>query len=182
MSSDRHLDKKRAVENVAAGFQGLSYLPFITDQEIAGLFGEEIASALLELESFNRQENFCRNCLKRCCRLVKCEFYSPDLSRCPVQSYRPPLCRMHFCDRFVMQYPQLVRDLGDIFLDGLQVIGCLDRQTADLFDSPVLSPLVPALVGSVLPLLAAAREGRTDEASALVLIQKEIERYFEKPC
>jgi hypothetical protein len=180
MSSDRHLDKKRAVENVAAGFQGLAYLPFITDEENARLFGEEVAAALLQLEVFNGRESLCRGCLNRCCRLVNCEFYSPELTRCPVQPYRPPLCRMHFCDRFAAQYPQLVKDLGDIFLDGLQAVGRLDSQTADLFDSPVLSPLVPGLVGSVLPLLAAAREGRTDEASALVLIQKEIEKYFSK--
>jgi hypothetical protein len=180
MGSDRHLDKKRAVENVVASFKGLSCLPFITDEEITGLFGEEVAAALQELGSFNRKENFCRDCPNRCCRLVNCEFYSPELTQCPVQPYRPPLCRMHFCDRFAGQYPQLVKDLGDIFLDGLQAVGHLDSQTADLFDSPALGPLVPALVGSVLPLMAAAREGRVDEPAVFGLIEKEIKRYFEK--
>jgi len=89
------------------------------DVEMELLYGEELSVAVKELERYDHEEKLCSTCISRCCPMVKCELYSPVLSRCPIWPYRPVLCRMHFCNKFVGSYGLLVKDIGDIFLDGL---------------------------------------------------------------
>ncbi len=89
-------------------------MPLIGDSEMARLFGEETAAALAELDACNRQGQICSSCRGSCCRLVSCELYTPELSCCPVQKFRPVLCRMHFCHKFNAKYPLLVKEAGDI--------------------------------------------------------------------
>jgi hypothetical protein len=179
MQADHHLDITGAVNCFLGNFESLSCLPFLTDAEMERLYGPEFAAALAELDLYNRQEKLCQKCTNRCCCLVKCEFYSPELSCCPVQSFRPALCRMHFCNQFAAAFGPLVKEIGDVFLESLLAAGKINGQKADLFDSPALGPLVPALVASISALLNAVKEGRLEEASARELIQTEIESYYK---
>jgi hypothetical protein len=174
---DRHLDVKRAVFTFLRRFEGLSCLPFISDAEMPQLFGEEVNAALTELGNFNQREQLCQYCSSRCCLLVHCEIYSADFNRCPVHSFRPALCRMHFCKKYTQTYPLLVKGLGDIYLESLIEAAKVNQKIADFFNSPVLNPLVPALVTTISELLIAVRENHLDESSSFRLIQVEIEKY-----
>ncbi len=175
MGIEHHLDVERAVGNFLEHFESLSHLPLISDAEMDQLFGEEVKAGLAELERHNQQEKICRNCVSRCCQLVDCEFYTPEWSRCPVHSFRPTLCRMHFCSQFVPQYGILVKEVGDIFLESLLAAEKRNGRKANLFDSPPLGKLIPQLVTAILPLISAVKEKRLHEADAWRMIEAEIE-------
>jgi Fe-S-cluster containining protein len=176
MGIGHHLDVDRAVGNFLKYFESLSYLPLIADAEMDGLFGAEVKELLAELERYNGQERICRDCVNRCCQLVDCELYSPELSRCPIHSFRPPLCRMHFCNKFVAQYGALVKEAGDVFLESLLAAEKVNGEKARLFDSPPLGGLIPRLVAFASPLITAIRENGVDEAAAWGMIRAEIEK------
>jgi hypothetical protein len=176
MGIERHLDVDRAVNRFLKHFESLSRLPLVSDAEMDGLYGEEVSEGLAELECYNQQEKLCQDCRSRCCQLVDCELYAPDLSRCPIYSFRPALCRMHFCQKFVPRYSALVKETGDVFLEGLLAAEKINGRRASLFDSPPLGKLVPHLVAVVLSQISAIRENRLDEASALRKIQAEVEQ------
>jgi hypothetical protein len=174
VDTDCNLDVTRAVSHFRVQFESLSLLPFITDSEMDRLFGEEIREAIGKLQRYGEQEKLCRNCTDRCCRLVSCELYAPELSRCPVYPFRPLLCRMHFCRHFTQTYPILVREMGDIFLEGLLAAEKIDKGKAALFDCPPLRKLIPELLGSIVPLIEGVKEGRLEENSILKLIDQQI--------
>lgn len=174
MGRDHHLDVNRAVKNFLVCFESLSCLPFIGDDEIVRLYGEQVETVLAELERYNQQENLCRNCEYRCCQLVKCEFYNLALSICPAHHFRPLLCRMHYCDKFTPVYPLAVKELGDIFLESLLAAERINIEKAKLFDCPPLSKLVPELTKSVSNFIKTTGEGRLDEDTILKLINDEI--------
>ncbi len=178
MGTDYRLDVKKSVDLFVRNFESLVYLPFIADSEMERLYGPEVIQALADLDNYNRQEKICQTCAQRCCLLVDCEFYAPDLGTCPVQSFRPTLCRMHFCHRFSPAYRELVKDLGDIFLEGLLAGGKVDSQKADLFDSPPLGPLMPSLSPVISTLLEEVRSGRLEKIEAWKRIEFEIEHYY----
>ncbi len=174
---DFRLNKARAVENFAAGFRKMASLPFATDADIAAAYGAEVAEALKRLEANGRERNICRDCSQRCCELVRCEFYSPAFNLCPVQDYRPPLCRLHFCGRYGENQAALVKDLGDVFLDGLQAAARIDAARADLFDCPAFAPMVPDLVKTISGYMTAVRQYVIVEDAGRILIRKEIGKY-----
>jgi len=175
--ADRNLDLKKAVTCFLDNFENLSCLPFLTDSEAERLYGPEVAAALAELDDYNRREKICRSCRSRCCLRVKCEFYSPDLLGCPVYSFRPALCRVHFCDKYAQKYPNLVKEIGDIFLEGLVEAARINKRQAGLFDCPAWRPVAPSRVSSISAYLEKVREGSLDEVTACRLIQEEIVAY-----
>jgi hypothetical protein len=146
----------------------------ISDSEMSRLFGEEVASALAELETFNRQGQICSRCRGQCCTLVSCELYTPAFTCCPVQNFRPVLCRMHFCRRFTEIYPLLVKETGDIYLDSLIAAANRGFKGVDLFDCPPLKKSAPGMVQTLSHSLLAYKEGRLDEAAALKAIENEV--------
>ncbi len=178
MDSDRHLNREKAVTNFLANYRDLAFLPFITDQEIHRLFGEEVDAALQELGRYNRQKGLCRDCARHCCTLVNCELYSPVFNVCPVYSFRPPLCRMHFCGNFAGYSHGVTADLADIFLDSLLTAARRDNLNTGLFDCPPLSPLIPCLLNQILPIIKAARECRAEAATVFTSIENKLADYF----
>jgi hypothetical protein len=152
-------------------------LPLVSDSEMAHLFGEEVASALAELELFSREGQICLRCRGSCCRLVACELYSPELTCCPVQKLRPVLCRMHFCRQFNPVYPLLVKESGDIYLESLIAAQNSGYKKVSLFDCPPLSKVAPGMVKSVSQSLVEFREGSRDEAATLKIIEAGLESY-----
>lgn len=175
-----HLDLDKAKNQFLGNFESISRLPLITDAEMVQLFGEEVNLALSKLESYNQQEKFCVNCESRCCLLVNCELYSTDFSRCPIHSFRPVICRMHFCNRFAPVYNSLINELCDIFLESLIAAQQVDKKKADVFDSPPLAKFAPGLVSVMIPHMTAFNQGRLDRASAIELIGAEALKYYGK--
>jgi hypothetical protein len=170
-------DISLAVSNFLKHFESLLRLPFITDAEMDVLFGAEVTAALKELDLYNQKEKLCHECHSRCCLLVKCEFYLPGFSRCPVYAFRPLLCRMHYCNKFAPVYKELVKTAGDIFLESLLAGEAINPRKIALLDSPPLGKLVTELVTAVKIHLTAFEESRLDEESALNAITLELERY-----
>ncbi len=175
--ADNRPDRNKAVASFVAHLPGLSRLPLVSDDEMARLFGPEVTSALAELDRHNQVAGHCLTCADRCCRLVGCELYAPELHRCPIQAFRPALCRMHFCHRFAGVYRPLVKELGDIFLNSLLAASPLDTERVKLFDCPPFDPYAPGLVAAVGAWVRAVTEGRLSETAALALAHSEAERY-----
>jgi hypothetical protein len=171
MEKGRHLDLEKAVQSFLGQFESLVRLPFITDSEMEHLYGQEVTSGLAQLHRFNLDKGICRNCNDRCCRLVDCELYSEAFSGCPVHSYRPILCRMHFCQKFALEYPFLVKDLGDIFLEGLLAGQKIDSRKSNSLDSPPLTKFAPDLIEEISAHLTAIKENRLSETEAFKIIQ-----------
>jgi hypothetical protein len=178
MENIRHLDIAKAVSTFLEKFDSLSHLPLITDVEMDRLFGEEVQAGLAELERYNKKEGFCRHCSDKCCRLVDCELFAPELTQCSIRPVRPVLCRMHFCHQFDAEYQTLVKETGDIFLESLLAIERRGSRNTRFFDCPPLGRLAPGLVEAIMPLIKAVQEGRLNEATALDLIQTETNKYF----
>jgi hypothetical protein len=176
--ADHHLDIEKAVKCFLQNYEGLSRLPLIRDSEMSRLFGEEVASALSELEVFNREGQVCLNCRGSCCRLVSCELYTPALACCPVQKFRPVLCRMHFCREFARVYPCLVKETGDIYLESLIAAQKTGYKKVFLFDCPPLRRAAPEMVESLSRSLVDFREGRRNEAATLRIIEARLEDHL----
>jgi hypothetical protein len=109
------LDRDTAISSFVEHMDRLSRLPFVTEQEIKELYGEEVAVALGELEGINQEEKICQQCDNNCCREHGCEFYAPQFSRCPIHDLRPAICRFHFCENFQIVAGSTVKDLSEIF-------------------------------------------------------------------
>jgi hypothetical protein len=173
----RHLDVKKALKRFQSQFESLLRLPFIADDEMIQLFGEEVNSGLEELTSLEHQKGYCRDCRSRCCRLVDCELYSEALTTCPIHSFRPILCRMHFCNRFTFESSPLVKELGDLFLDSWLTAQQTDVNKARLLDSPPLSPYAPELVFFITDRIKEIVADKQGESMVLSSIRTEIEKF-----
>jgi len=160
---DHHINVRLAVEHFLVNQAALHDLPLISDVEIRNLFGPETASALDELDKYNQRRQLCRHCKSRCCRLIHCEIYSEKLKFCPLGNYRPLLCRMHYCSGFREDYPLLVKEIGDIYLDSLIAGGSRGMLNVDLFDCPPLLKVAPDLVSMVSALIREFMEDRCAE-------------------
>jgi hypothetical protein len=170
MEKGRHLDVEEAVGLFLSQFESLGRLPFISDSEMGQLYGQQVNSGLAELDKFNQEKQLCRNCPNRCCLLVDCELYSEAFSGCPIHSYRPILCRMHFCNKFALEYPFLVKDLGNIFLEGLLAGQKVDNLRVNLLDSPPLGKFAPDLICEITAKITSFKEKKLDEATVLKMI------------
>jgi hypothetical protein len=164
-------DVNSSVESFLANFRKLKYLPFITDIEAIELFGSQVTESLVELDDYNRREQICSHCQSRCCLRVKCEVYDASFGGCAVDSLRPALCRLHFCNNFNNECGPLVKILGDIYLESLLAAAKIDSALADLFDCPTFLPLTPHLVSLIIPVLDDARAGRLPEQEAFEEVQ-----------
>ena len=179
MGSEHCLDVTKETENFLKHYERLSRLPLITDAEIAILFGNAVISILEKLDRYNLSEKLCACCARRCCLLVDCELYSPEIKTCPVKSFRPLLCRMHYCHQFALVYPVQVKEVGDLFLESLLAAERLDKEKAALFDAPPLKRFAPGLVNTLECLLADFKRGKSDEPTVLRLIQTEVAKYYQ---
>jgi hypothetical protein len=175
----RHLNIDKAIERFLANVESLNHLPFVRDEDMVQLYGEEVAESLVELTHYNNRAKTCQECSDKCCRLVNCELYHPVFSQCPIFPFRPAICRMHFCEKFPVGDISFIREFADIFLNGLIEARRRGSEKALLFDCPPLSKQVPGIVAAVLPWMNAVKEGQLNEASARALIFAEVERYYQ---
>jgi len=177
MNAGCQLDIDAAVRSFVKNFQKLSRGPMVTDIEMFWLFGSQVAEALADLDNYNQQEGICRDCINRCCMLVRCELYDANLNLCPVQSFRPVLCRMHFCDKFAQVHGQRIKEIGDIFLESLLEARLLDYRLSELFDCPPLGRVAPGLINIISPLIILLRDGKIARDLVVEAIQSAVEKY-----
>jgi hypothetical protein len=109
------LDRQRAI----ASFHrhgGRARQGRVRDGELALLFGAELAATVAELERVDREQGICAACGGRCCEAIGCAHYRREAPRCPIHAERPLLCRMHFCERFLVEHRDAVIALRDLYL------------------------------------------------------------------
>ena len=171
------MNKQQAIETFLDRLEKLTRLPLITDAEMNGLFGEEVAALLAELNRYNREEQVCQNCENRCCQAISCEFYVPEFDQCPIYDFRPAVCRLHFCHRFHIADNSVMKDLADIFFDSLVAADRHGSNRVRLFDSPPLAICSPDFIAATSPWLDKVREGTLNHEEAAELIRQEAEKY-----
>ncbi|MBI2836583.1 MAG: hypothetical protein HYX85_02695 [Chloroflexi bacterium] len=171
------MDKQKAIASFLKHLPRLSRLPLISDEEMAELYGGEVAAVLRETERFDSSEWVCARCERRCCPAVRCELYAPQFTRCPVHDFRPVICRLHFCNRFPIAASPLMRELDDIFFESLLSARQIGIEAARLFDCPPFGQLAPGLVASIGPLVQAVRCGELPPDEAEQLIRQEASQY-----
>jgi hypothetical protein len=177
MDQAYNLDVKKALQRFQSQFESLIRLPFIADSEMNLLFGKEVNFGLENLERLNQEKNFCRDCQNRCCRLVDCELYSETLACCPIHSFRPILCRMHFCNKFALENPSLVKDLGDIFLDSWLAAQQIVPDKAAFLDSPPLIHYGPEIISDIAARIKEIKTNKSTDNRILDTIRITIEKY-----
>ena len=110
------MDTAEVVEQFVKRLSFYPYIPFLTEDEMTGLFGQEVIAALRRLQDFARETNLCAGCGGKCCGDVKCELYSSRFPACPIHELRPMACRFHFCPRFGDEHKEAIIALRDTYL------------------------------------------------------------------
>ena len=66
------MDRGKAIASFLNHFEQLTRLPLVTDQEMKHLYGDEVESAIQELDRINREKQICVNCNENCCQKYGC--------------------------------------------------------------------------------------------------------------
>lgn len=172
------MDKKKAINSFLEHVDKLQRLPLITDSEMLKLFGEEVATAVAEIDRFNHEGQICSRCQSRCCPVAGCELYALEFGQCPIFEFRPVLCRLHFCHKFNDAGRSMIIELGDIFFDSLQAAEQAGSDRVRLFESPPLTRHAPGLITATAPWVDAVRKGSLNPEYAIELICVEAEKYM----
>lgn len=172
------MNKKKAITSFLEYVEHLRRLPLITDAEMHKLFGEEVTTAVAEIDRVNREEQICLQCQNRCCPVCGCELYAAEFGQCPIYEFRPVLCRLHFCHRFNSASRSVVVELGDIFFESLQAADQAGSAKVRLFESPPLARYAPKFIEATAPWVDAVRKGSLNPEHARKLICIEAEKYY----
>ncbi len=181
------IDKQRAVDVFLTRVGGLSRLPLVSDDEIAGLYGDEVAATLAELDRANQAGRTCLDCGGKCCHACGCELYSERFDWCPIHAYRPVVCRLHFCHRFDVAGSRAVVELSDVFFDSLLAAegrsaeGRSDERLGDervrLFDSPPFERNAPQLTEAASGWMNGLDAGTLSPKRVARLLRREATRF-----
>ena len=171
------MNKTVAINSFNEMINRLARLPLISDQEMNELFGEEVSAALGRLAILDQQENICSSCREKCCRLTKCELFSPRFEQCPIHELRPALCRLHYCVKYRPEDRTIIKELGDIFFECLTDAQSRGNERVKWFDSPPLAAGCPELVRAALPWVEAVENGMLEPKRGAELILKEAEKH-----
>jgi hypothetical protein len=177
MSRQRHINLDVAVRSFRQNVESLTRLPLLSEADFARLLGGEVVGACQAMSELNQEKRLCADCPKRCCPLVKCELYDTRFSQCPIFEFRPLICRLHYCDRFVLEDPSFIREFADIYVNGLieaKMEGC---QKINLFDSPPLARYALPFLKQIEPVLEDFRRSRIEEKTCLALLREEAEKF-----
>ncbi len=176
------IDKQRAIDVFLTRIGGLSRLPLVTDDEIAGLYGDEVTATLAELDRANDAGRTCRDCAGKCCHTCGCELYSERFDWCPIHAYRPVVCRLHFCHRFEVAGSRAVTELSDVFFDSLLAAESrgnvrLGDERVRLFDSPPLAKDAPQLTAAASDWMSDLDAGTLTPKRVAALLRREAARF-----
>jgi hypothetical protein len=175
------LNRDAAITNFIEHVDHLASLPFITDQEVERLYGEEVAAALGELERINLAEKICRRCESNCCQTHGCEFYAGQFRQCPIHDLRPAICRFHFCEKFHAAAAPNVEELSEIFLYSLSTASASGSQAVKFFNPPPFAGAVPGLVETVTPAVEKVRSGKLKPGCGQRRVREEVMKYNAVP-
>ncbi len=171
------MDQERAIYRFAEHVDSLPNLPLVTDLEMKELYGEEVASALEELNRLSRKEQLCLHCDSICCQEYGCEFYAPRFGQCPIFELRPVVCRFHFCGKFQVIGGSTITELAEIFLYGLQAAGRHGSERARFFDPPPFGSVAPQLVEAISPWIDAVRKGKLNDRDGWERVREQVAQY-----
>jgi len=177
MFRQQHINLDVAVRRFIENVDSLTRLPLISDSDYELLLGPQVVEASQVMSRINGAKNLCGGCQKRCCPIVKCELYNTRFSICPIFAYRPLVCRMHFCDRFVQEDRSFIGEFADVYLNSLIEAKVHGRKKVDLVDSPPFARYAPELLEALRPALEAFRSGRLEEKAALEAMGEEAARF-----
>ena len=90
--------------------------PFLSDQDFEEFFGSDIARVARILGQY--ADAVCPQCGGKCCRFIRCRFYSPEFGCCPIHEYRPAKCRLYFCSEITSQNAEAALLLSRLIMDG----------------------------------------------------------------
>ncbi len=176
------IDKQRVVDIFLTEIGGLSRLPFISDDEIARLYGDEVVATLAELGRANDAGRICADCGGKCCRVCGCELYSERFAWCPIAAYRPVVCRLHFCHLFEPAGRRAVIELTDVFFDSLLAAEERNDQRIRLIDSPPLARHAPQLTATASGWMRDLDAGRLSPKRVAALLRREVARFRTADC
>jgi hypothetical protein len=175
------IDKQKVIRNYIANVQEMHRLPFITDDEMQQLFGEDITTILTRLSLYDTEKGLCVNCVKRCCLVVHCELYDARFPGCPIFKLRPVVCRLHYCHLFQKDCGQLVEELSDIFFECVIAAESSGITPTRLFDSPPLVRCAPEFISRIGNIMQSVRNNGVDLQHALAVINIEAEKHRVLP-
>lgn len=178
------MDKEKAIKNFGRNVKRFPQLPFIADLELEELFGQEVGRALEFLERIDREEKICSSCGGRCCRQMGCEFFAEDFGECPINDYRPLLCRFHYCEEFGGDQKSLIKELSDIFVEGISRLEAESGAISAIELNMLLYGACrnseeprPSLIEDIRQILAAANRGQIDWEGARRMLREEVQSY-----
>lgn len=160
------IDRNKTVACYIKNVQTLTRLPFVTDEEMSRLFGEDVENVLLQLAQYDKETQLCADCQKRCCPVAHCEIYDVAFPACPIYPLRPVVCRVHYCHLFQQDRGSLVEALSDIFFDCMNAAEAAGIPHTRLFDSPPLARCAPEFVVNAQPFLQQFRDGKISAEQA----------------
>ena len=144
---------------------GLPQFPFLTEEELEGLFGVEVMELMRRLDAYSREHRLCLECGGMCCQDIGCEVYLREFGGCPIQEVRPVACRFHFCHRFGKEHKEAIIALRDTFLGCYMTLdaspGVEGSRLVRCMDAPPLAGFWPELGRVGAELVGRAWDGAT---------------------
>jgi hypothetical protein len=171
------MDKGKAINRFLDRVDQFPQIVLVTYKEIGDLFGEEVTTALTEMEHSSKENRICSDCGGVCCSDIGCELYAAQFGGCPIYAYRPIACRLHFCHRFDALYRSLIIELRDVFVGCFRAVDFSDSLNLRSLDSPPLKEACPEFVAAVGSYVNAVREGKLSADQATQTIHREAENY-----
>jgi hypothetical protein len=171
------MDKGGAISRFLERVDTYGQIILITGNEVRELFGEEMMAALNRLESFAEEQRLCADCGGRCCDDIGCELFVSRFGQCPIHSFRPIACRLHFCQRFDNPYKSAIIELRDVFLGCYSAIDLWYSPNIASMDAPPFTPYCPEFISAVAPLVEAVRAGSAAPQDMAHLIMKQASKY-----
>jgi len=171
------VDVGKAIRHFLRQAERFGQLLLVSDDEVAELYGEEVAAALTKLECIDKEKQICSSCGGYCCWNLACDLYAAGFHQCPVIDFRPLMCRFYFCDSFHTLENKLVTDLTDIFYNSFLALSAKDISKASDMISPLLAGASPELTVTLSTRLDEMRRGEIDPELSARLIRQEVEKY-----
>ena len=171
------MDRGRAVSQFLDRVDSYGQIILVSTEEVADLFGEELMLVLEQFESFAREQQLCADCGGQCCDDIGCELFAPQFGQCPIHSFRPIACRLHFCRKFDVPYKSMVIELRDVFFNCYKAIDTCRSPNIASLDTPPFAAHCPELVTLVAPLVEAVRQGKSAPQDVADLMMEKVSRY-----
>lgn len=163
-------------------------LPFLTDAEMADLFGPEVEEALRRLDGVNTSGGICRECAGLCCSQMRCEIYAAEFGRCPIRQFRPVLCRFNYCHRYGKEHEDAAKTLIQVAVDTVAALPAGTAAAAAFNLNALLygecqgaGDVLPGAVTDLRAIMDEARAGRLGWTEAECRLSSYVRAYRGAP-